>query len=162
MYDYQLPDAALSGWLLLARTWSAMYKAEERKLAKVGLTPEQLDVLWLSRDYPIPLTPAEISSSTFRENQTTSALVSRMEREGWVRRVPKRKGKPFTEVKITAKGEELCQPGIEVATSLVTKLMAALSAEELEQLHNLLRKLREKALEELHIELLPPPINAGV
>ena len=162
MYDYQLPDAALSGWLLLARTWSAMYKAEERKLGKLGLTPEQLDVLWLSRDYPIPLTIAEIARSTFRENQTISTLVSRMEREGWVRRVPKRKGKPFTEVQITARGEELCQPGIEVATSLVAKLMSALSAEELEQLHNLLRKLREKALEELYIELLPSPINASV
>lgn len=55
MYDYQLPDAALSGWLLLARTWSAMYKAEERKPAKVGLIPEQLDILWLSRDYPAPI-----------------------------------------------------------------------------------------------------------
>ena len=161
MYDYQLPDAALSGWLLLARTWSAMYKAEERKLAKVGLSPEQLDVLWLSRDYPIPLTPAEISRSVFRENQTIAGLLSRMEREGLVRRVPKRKGKPFTEVRVTAKGEELCGRGIDVATSLVTRLMSALSAEELEQLQNLLRKLREKALDELHIELLPPPSYTG-
>ena len=84
-----------------------------------------------------------------------------MEREGLVRRVPKRKGKPFTEVRVTAKGEEICGRGIDVATSLVTRLMSALSAEELEQLQNLLRKLREKALDELHIELLPPPSYAG-
>lgn len=157
MYDFQLPDAALSSWLLLARTWSALYKVKERKLTKVGLTPEQLDVLWLSRDYPIPLTLAEISRSLFRESQTIVGLVSRMEREGLVTRVPKRKGKPFTEVKITSRGEELCQPGIDVATSVVTKLMSCLSPKEHEQLQKLLRKLREKALDELHIELLPPP-----
>ena len=157
MYDYQLPDAALSSWLLLARTWSALYKVEDRKLAKVGLTPEQLDVLRLSRDYPIPLTPAEIARSLFRENQTIAGLLTRMEREGLVRRVPKRKGKPFTEVQITAKGEELCQPGIDVATSVITKLMSCLSPKEHEQLQKLLRKLRGKALEELYMELLPPP-----
>ena len=157
MYDYQLPDAALTTWLLLARTWSAMYKAEERQLAKVGLTPEQVDVLRLSRDYPIPLTPAEISRSLFRESQSVAGLLSRMEREGLVKRVPKRKGRPFTQVQLTAKGEELCPRGTEAATTLVAKIMACLSAEELEQLQKLLGKLRHNALEELHIELRQPP-----
>ena len=157
MYDYQLSDPALVTWLLLARTWAAMYKAEERKIAKVGLTPEQVEVLRLARDYPIPLTPAEISRSLFRESQTIAGLVSRMEREGLVKRVPKRKGRPFTEVKLTAKGEELRPGGIEAATSLIARIMSCLSAEEHEQLQKLLRKLRQNALEELHIELLPPP-----
>jgi len=161
LYDYQLSDAALTTWLLLARTWSAMYKAEERRLAKVGFTPEQVDVLRLSRDYPIPLTPAEISRSLFRESQSVAGLLSRMEREGLVRRVPKRKGRPFTRVLLTAKGEEVGPRGIEAATSLVAKIMSCLSAEELEQLQKLLRRLRQKALEELHIELLQPPSQSS-
>ena len=161
MYDHQLSDASLTTWLLIARTWSAMYKVEERKLAKVGLTPEQVDVLWLSRDYPIPLTPAEISRSLFRESQSIAGLLSRMEREGLVRRVPKRKGRPFTQVQLTAKGQELCPKGIETATNVVAKIMSCLSAEEHEQLQKLLRKLRQSALEELHLELLQPPSKAA-
>jgi len=161
LYDYKLPDAALTTWMLLARTWSAMYKVEERKLAKVGLTPEQVDVLRLARGYPIPLTPAEISRSLFRESQSVAGLLSRMEREGLVKRVLKRKGHPFTEVKMTAKGGQLCPRGIEAATTLIAKIMSSLSEEELEQLQRLLRKLRQRALEELDIELLQPPSRAS-
>lgn len=161
MYDYQLDDPALTTWVLLARTWAAMYKAEERKIARVGLTPEQVDVLWLGKEYPIPLTPAEISRSIFRESQTVAGLISRMEKEGLVTRVPKRKGRPFTEVKLTPRGEEVRGPGIEAATTLVARIMSCLSVEEHEQLQRLLRKLRQSALEELHLELLQPPSQAS-
>lgn len=157
MYDYRFPDTALTAWVTMAQTWSAMYKAAERKLAKVGLTPEQIDVLWVCRDYPGQLTPAELSRLIFRESQSVAGLLLRMEREGLVRRVPKRKGHPFTEVQITPKGEEMCRPGIEVLMALIAKIVSSLSAEELGQLQELLRKLRKNALEELHIELLPPP-----
>ena len=161
MYDYQFSDAALTAWTVLGQTWIAMYKVSERKLAKLGLTPEKIEVLRACRDYAAPMIPAEISRLVFRESQTIAGLLSRMEKEGLVTRVPKRKGRPFTEVKMTAKGEELCGPGIEAATSLVAKIMSGLSAEEIEQLLKLVRKLRENALEELHLELLPPPSSAG-
>ena len=158
MYDYRFSDAALTGWVLLSQTWSAAYKAMERRLAGGGLTPEKLDALWACRAYPGPLIPAELSRVLFRENQTISGLVSRMEREGLVKRVPKGKGQPFTEIQITAKGEELCRPGIEVAMALIARVMSALSPEELEQLQELLRKLRQNTLEELEIELMAPPL----
>ena len=147
--------------MLFSQTWRAMYKAEERRLAKVGLTPEKLDVLWVSINYPIPLTPAEISRSLFRESQTIAALLSRMERDGLVKRVPKRKGKPYTDVIATAKGAELCGPAAEADASVATEIMSCLSAEELEQFQKLLRKIRQKALDELYIELLPVPQRIG-
>lgn len=157
MYDYQLPDAALTTWLLLSQTRAAMYKVEERQMAKIGLTPEQVQVLKLSGEYPIPLTPAEISRSLFRESQTIAGLISRMERNGLVRRVPKQKGRPFTEVKLTVKGDEARPAAVNSADTVVARLMSCLSAEEHQQLQNLLRKLREHALEELHMELSQPP-----
>ena len=161
MYDFQLDDPALATWVLLARTRAALYKVEERKIAKMGLTPEQVHVLWLCNGYPIPLTPAEISRAMFRESQTIAGLISRMEKEGLVMRVPKRKGHPFTEVKITARGEEVRGPGVETTTTLIARIMSCLSVEEHEQLQRLLRKLRQSALEELHLELLQPPSKAG-
>ena len=162
MYDYQIPDARLAAWSLLFQAFYAAHKAEERRLykAKVGLTHEKLIVLYLATNYEGLLTPAEISRSLFRESQTIAALLSRMERDGLVKRVPKRKGKPYTEVKATAKGKELCGPAVEVAISFAMELMSCLSAEELEQLLKLLRKIRQKALDQLYIELLPPPQGA--
>ncbi len=162
MYDYQFSNAALTAWVMLGQTWDAMYKVAERKLAKLGLTPEKLGVLWACKENAPPITPAKLSRLVFRESQTITTLLSRMERDGLVTRVPKEKGHPFTEVKMTAKGEELCCPGIEVVRSLLeVRIMTALSAEEIEQLIKLVRKLRENTLEELHLELLPPPSYAG-
>ena len=89
-------------------------------------------------DYPIPLTPAEISRSLFRESQTIAALLSRMEREGLVTRVPKRKGKLFTEVRITDKSEETRVAGLEVANNVVADIMPYLSPEEHRHLQEML------------------------
>lgn len=156
-YDYQFADPLLTTWLLLEQTWAAVYKAGERNLAKVGVTPEKAHLLWVCHHYRGLMTPAELSRLLFRENQSISGLLDRMEKEGLIERVPKRKGRPFTEVKITAKGKELLSPSMERSSAIGKKLMGSLSAEELEQLQKLLRKIRQVALEELRIELVPGP-----
>ena len=96
MYDLEFSDSAMTTWTMLRQTWTAVNKMAEVKLAKVGLTPEKAAVLWLCRDYSGTLTPAEIARYLFRENQTIAGLLNRMESEGLVKRVPKRKGHPFT------------------------------------------------------------------
>lgn len=157
MYDYQFPDTAFALWALIRHTRDALYKVVERELAKVGLTPEKINALGACKQYHGPLTPAEISRFLFRESATVAGLLARMEKEGLVVRVPKRKGKPFTEVKITAKGEELHRAGVEVLAAFVPKIVSCLSPEEVDQLHKLLRTLRQRALDEAGIELKPLP-----
>jgi DNA-binding MarR family transcriptional regulator len=157
VYDYRFYDDAFGAWTMIHQTWHAMRRSEERRLANVKVTPEELEVLWISGEYPAPLTPTEISRAVFREAQTVSGLLDRMERKGLVRRVPRRKGRPFTEVQTTAKGQELCNRGKEVDLAHISKMMSRLSAEELKQLQQLLRKVRQNVLEELNVELLPPP-----
>ncbi len=157
MYDFNFSDATLTTWVLLRQTRSAMQKVAERKLAKSGLTPEQVDVLWICRDHPEPLIPAELARLMFREEQTITGLLNRLEREGLVRRIPKRKGKPFTELKITDKGREAAGAGIEVARALMTEIMSTLSAPEHEELQRVLRVLERKMAELLQMELVPLP-----
>ena len=156
MYDFQFSETALTTFNMLRQTWAAVNKVAETKLAKLGLTPEKVAVLWACRDYPDTLTPAEISRLVFRENQTIAGLLNRMEKEGLVKRIPKRKGHPFTEVKLTARGEKACGPGIEVMKELITELLAALSAEKQEQLQGLMRVLRDRSLKELYMEAKTP------
>lgn len=157
MYDYQFHDEAFAAWVLLHQTWRAMRKSEERLLAKIGLTPEQNELLWVVTDHPSPLLPVEISRALFRETQTVAGLLNRMERQGLVTRVPKRKGRPFTEVKGTVKGQELYNQAKETDLAYINKIMSCLSAAEIRQLKELLRKIRQNVLAELRIELLPPP-----
>jgi DNA-binding MarR family transcriptional regulator len=153
MYDFEFEETAMGTWAMLRQTWIAVNKAAEVKLAKVGLTPEKAAVLWACKAYPGTLTPAEIARLVFRENQTIAGLLNRMEKEGLVTRVPKRKGHPFTEVKITSKGEKLASPGIEVYKGLIKGLVSGLSVDEQKQLQKLLKVLRQKMLDEMHMDL---------
>jgi len=157
VYDYQFSDDAVTAWMLLRRTSYAIHRIADRHLNEMHLTAEQVHALWLCRDYRGLVTPAELSRLLFRESQTIAGLLARMERDGLVKRVPKQRGHPFTEVKITDKGEELCRAGLEKARTLIAELMSPLSTEELEQFKQLLRKLQQKAFEELRIELIPLP-----
>ncbi len=157
MYDLQLSDRTLTTWALLRQTWSVMDKAAETRLAKVGLTPEKLAVLWICRDYPGLLTTAEIARFLSRQSQSVTGLLNRMEEELLVTRIPKRKGRPFTEIKLTAKGEEACGIGIAAIKGLIKESAPALSTDEQQQLHKLLGALRQHVVEDLHIDLTPPP-----
>ena len=157
MYDFQFPNGALTAWVLIYQTCTAIDRAKERQLAKVGLTPEKLDVLWTCRDYPAPVTPTELSRALSRQSQSVAGLLTRMEREGLVKRVPKRDKRLFVEVQITAKGEEILRPGLEMLGDLMAEILSGLTTEELEQLQEVCGKLRQNALEQLQMELVPPP-----
>jgi len=160
MYDLEFSDTAMTTWTMLRQTWTAVNKMAEVRLAKVKLTPEKAAVLWLCRDYSGTLTPAEIARYLFRENQTIAGLLNRMEAEGLVKRVPKRKGHPYTEVKLTPKGEAACDPGVEVYKRVVTSVMSDMPEEEQKRLQETLRGLRDKMADELHMEVARPPVYA--
>ncbi len=163
MYDFEFEETAMGTWTALRQASIAVNKAAEVKLAKVGLTPEKAAVLWACRDYPGTLTPAEIARLVFRENQTIAGLLNRMEKEGLVSRVPKRKGHPFTEVKITPKGEKLTGPGIEIYKGLIKGLVSAMPVDEQKQLQKLLGGLRQRMMDEMHMEFdqQPESFNPG-
>lgn len=157
MYDLKFSDATLTTWALLRQTWSIMDKMAETRLAKVRLTPEKIAVLWVCKEHPGPLIPAEIARIVSRESQSVVGLLNRMESESLITRIPKRKGRPFTEIKLTAKGEEACCAGVKVLKGAITEIMSSLPVEELEQLYKPLRALRQQAAAGLHIELNLPP-----
>lgn len=156
MYDFRFDNAErFTAWFLVSQTRSAMVRVTEKELAKVGLTPEKAKVLWLCHDYPPPLTPAEVSRLLFRKSHSVAGLIDRMERDGLVRRVPKRKGHPFTEIQLTEKGQELVTPAKEVIVRYISEVMSALTDEEVEQLQAVLTKLRNHILDRLRLDLKP-------
>ena len=158
MYELRYADQAMNTWTVLRQTWTAVNKWAEVKLGKVGLTPEKAAVLWLCRDYPGTLTPAEIARMLFRENQTIAGLLNRMEKEGLLKRVPKRKGHPFTEVKMTEKGKKLCDPGVAIYKTVIQSFASDLSEGDQKELQRLLSVIRKKMMDEMHIESETPSV----
>jgi len=156
VYDLEFTDAALTTYIVLRQVWLAVNRVAEARLAKVGLTPEKLLALWICRDYPDTLIPAEIARIVHRENQTIAGLLNRMEKEGLVQRIPKRKGHPFTEVKMTAKGEKLLDAGLPIFRSVVSDLMSDMPVKKQKECQEWHRELRDKALDKLHLEAKRP------
>ena len=150
-YEIEFTDPAMASWALLRQTWAAASKTAETKLAKVGLTPEKAALLWACRSYPGLLTPAELGRLLFSESQTVIGLLNRMERDGLVRRIPKRKGRPFTEIRLTPKGSVLSEVGADTYQKLIVELMGDLP--EREQFHGTLRALRQRMLDQMYVSL---------
>ena len=161
LYDPNFAEQTINTWLLLRQTWIAVNKVAETKLAKIGLTPEKAAVLWACRDFPGTLTPAEIARLLFRENQTIAGLLNRMEKDGLVTRVPKRRGHPFTEIRITDKGKEKCGPCIEIYKNVILGFSSDMPAGEREHFEKTLRKLILKMLDNMHIEAGRYPCDEG-
>jgi len=159
MYDYEFGAASLTAWAQLRHTWIAMSKVAEARLLEVDSTPETVGVLWACRDYPGPLRPAELARLVFRAPHTIAAMLNRLEKQGLIERIPKAPGHPFTEVKLTRKGEKACSPRIEILKDVIAETMSVLSEGELVQLMEVTRELQLRALDMLKMKLKASPGN---
>jgi len=157
MYDLTFADETLTTWALLRQTWLIANRAAETRLSKVGLTPEHVAVMWICRDYRGIASTAEIARLLSRRSQSVTSLLNRMEAECLVTRTPKRKGRPFTEVRLTEEGEQACQLGIEVVRALLSEGRSVFSAQERRTLHTLLRAMRQHLVDSMNMELIALP-----
>ncbi len=99
-------------------------------------------------------TPAEISRWLLREPHSTSGLINRMEKEGLVRKVKDLERKNMVRVAITEKGQQLYNQSTKRET--IHRIMSTLVGEECGQMWECLRKLRDRAFEEIGIVHKPP------
>jgi len=98
-------------------------------------------------------TVGEIARWTLREPHSVSELLSRMEKEGLVRKVKELGKKSGVRVVLTEKGREAYYKS--TARESIYETMSSLSEEERQQLRSCLRKLRYKALTQLAVVSFP-------
>lgn len=158
MHEWNLSDQYLNTWALVAQAFEAAYRAVEARLGEHQITLSQFRILLILDVAAEPPTPGQIARYIFREAHSTSALISRMARAGYVRKTRCRDDDRKVEVRITPKGRQLLQQcrrdGIEYPVSLLSR---CLSEEQLEQFNQQLRKIRDCALQDLGRQLEPPP-----
>lgn len=135
-------------WALLHQTTHAVERAREHEIRQFGISMMQSALMWAVKYIEPPVTPARISRWLFREPNTVCALLDRMERRGFVRRVKSPEGRGMTVVLLTEKGNELRRKSIE-EMEVISNIMSCLSDEEVDTLITALRNVRTRALVEL-------------
>jgi DNA-binding MarR family transcriptional regulator len=145
-------------FLLLRQTYTLIHQAIEADLRESGCVPyTQASVLFVLKAIGEPATPTKLSRWLLREKHTVSELLSRMEKQGLVRKTKDLKRKNLVRVTLTDKGEEALRQGM-MEERTIGKIMSCLSHEEQDSLRGHLEKLRSKALEEPKIRhRLPLP-----
>jgi DNA-binding MarR family transcriptional regulator len=131
-------------WALFRQTRDAMVKARDRELEKHGTSSIQAAVLFTVQDIGPEATPAEISRRLVREPHSISGLLSRMEKQGLIKRVKDLPKRNMVRITLTTKGKELYEYSKQRAT--MHEIMSEISGEEKKVLQDYLQRLRDKAL----------------
>jgi DNA-binding MarR family transcriptional regulator len=147
MKESMSQDEALRLWVLLGQTRDLVRNAIRKELEQFNVTSRQAAVLLLLQASTERLTPAEISRQLFREPHTISAILKRMEKQGWLTRQKDLNKKNLIRVALTEEGRELY-----LKTSnrkSIHKIFSCLSEEEVKQMSSCLDKLKRKGMREV-------------
>jgi DNA-binding MarR family transcriptional regulator len=132
---------------------SVITTAIELELKHLRTTQAQVRILnMLSRENK-PVTIEELSSWTFKEFNSVSTLINRMEKRGLVKKT-KKNGDLKTYIVPTEKGNVLYHK--KVKEQSIHLIFGSLSDEEKKQLYNILKKLRDTTSNFLGLDYKPP------
>ena len=133
-------------YFLFTRARYLVYRAREKELQKYDISPEQAQVLFITRVLKEKATLVEISRFLLHQPHTVSAIVDRMEQKGLVEKVKDPDHINLVRVALTGLGEQVCK--LTAARGSIHRIMNALSEEEREVFRQCLEKIMLKALKE--------------
>jgi DNA-binding MarR family transcriptional regulator len=143
-------------WVIFHQTYDILTRCEENVISETGITNQQLLVLWLmefmtaSSDTPIIIT--DLAPSLFRSINSISSIIYRMEENGLVEKVRDLKDRRAIRLKITPKGEETFNTALKPSRALIKRVFSTFTDEERETLLHLLKKMKDKVIEEYGID----------
>ena len=89
--------------MLLNQATDATLRARQKELDRYGISAAQAAVLFIIQAIGEKATPAEITRWLFREPHSVSGMLSRMEKQGLVRKVKDLDGKNLVRIAMTEK-----------------------------------------------------------
>ena len=151
---YRCDDRDQALWLLLEQTRNAIFKARELELEQYGVSTVQSGVMFVIHTLGGRARPAEIARWLVREPHSISGLLSRMERDGLLRREPDPERKNAVAIVLTDKGRHICD--MTFKRESVKQILSSLEDSERGQLMRTLIKLRDRALKDRRVRNRPP------
>jgi len=117
---------------LLRRAWYGLNQAFRRRIAHLGITPDQYSILrWLTEGDRRGLTQREITDLMAADANTVAAIVGRMEKAGWIGREVHEADRRAHRVQITAAGRRKFAAARRIAAELQNEILSVLPASQL-------------------------------
>ena len=143
-------------WVIFHQTHDLMGKYEDKVLEDAHLTKEQHLILWLiefmtdGNDNPIIL--SDLASSLFRNLNSVSTIVNRMEKNGLIKKYRDLPDQRAVRLVVTPKGKEALSKAMGPNSLLIKEVFSVFSADEIQTLIMLIKKLREQIYTESGLE----------
>jgi DNA-binding MarR family transcriptional regulator len=119
---------------LLRRSWYGLNQAFRRRIAHLNLTPDQFTVLrTLLEGDALGMTQRELSRVMSSDPNTVASLLERMEKVGYVERLPHEKDRRAHRIKLLPKGKKTYEAARAVAVKLQGEVLAVLPESSREQ-----------------------------
>ena len=142
MKNFSSTDQDYNLWVLLNQTSDLILKARRKELGQYGILPVQAALLSVVKAIGHKAGLVDISQRLFREPNSVTCLVNRMEKAGLVRK-SKGLGRKKIRVTLTKKGEQAYHQSIRQRS--IRQIMASLSEVERQQLASSLQTLWDEA-----------------
>jgi len=144
-------------WQMLSNTCYLINKVRQKELYHRGISLRYSAILHAILRLGTNATPIEIARQSSRERHSISEQISRMEKEGLVKKIRDLKRKNLVRVELTEKGRALFQETVNRES--IEFIMSELTWKEQRELWSLLVKLRRRTTEYHGIDgirLFPP------
>jgi DNA-binding MarR family transcriptional regulator len=152
--DLKVNNPSINLIALLDQTNDIIYRAQELELLKYRITLQQVKVLFviLKREKGQRISFSDLGELLLREHNSVSTLMARMEKAGLIKKEKDLKEKK-TYVRATAKGRNIIN---KLTQNSIECIVSTLTPEEITVFKSCLRKLRQKGIEVLGLDLKPP------
>jgi DNA-binding MarR family transcriptional regulator len=146
-------DPDINLLIMFDQSSSVITTAIELELKHLRITPPQVRILnMLSRENK-PVTIEELANWTFKEFNSVSTLINRMEKRGLIKKIKKNEDLK-TYIVPTEKGSILYHK--KVTERSIHLIFGKLSDEEKKQLYDILKKVRDTTSNFLGLDFKPP------
>jgi DNA-binding MarR family transcriptional regulator len=113
--------------LLLRRSWFSLNQAFRRKIAHLGITPDQFTALrTLLEGDPRGLTQRELAQLMSSDPNTIASLIERMEKAKLIERGPHERDRRANRIRVLAVGEKKFEKARNLALDLQQDILSAL------------------------------------
>jgi MarR family transcriptional regulator, transcriptional regulator for hemolysin len=120
--------------ILLRHAWYSLNQTFRRRLAHTGVTPDQFTALrTLSEHGPAGLTQSHLTRLIASDPNTIGALVERMERCGWIARLPCEKDRRANRLRLLPAGRRQYNRVRKIAIALQAEVLAKWSEKKREE-----------------------------
>jgi len=142
---------------LLRRAWYGLNQAFRRRIAHLGLTPDQFTALRTVLEHE-GISQRQLTSLMSSDPNTVASLLERMEKAGLIERQTQDQDRRANRLRLKSLGKSKYEKAREIAITLQSEVLAALPADAQEEFLTNLDKIGDACQA---AAASPPPKRAG-